>query len=301
MNSYRNRHNESEPPVVSPETEYLIADIEELVNNNFREFLGESPFRIKANGYKPELLHGTRPDIVDILEFDYLMEAGSPGAREFTAIDMLFDFPLNSGSENPWNIEVKWSDGIQIRLALVNQMPILLVEESGENGHTLHSEILHPEVMAGYVEKLGLPHSIWNNDIKELTRDLYNCPEFFMSQRASTVVDPYTGVEMVHDAQMRQDVDDRKQIVQELLVHIDHLDQTPSTHREDELQPVPHMRFRNMLRFDHDDENGLWRFKGAYHGKLGAGEFIDEVVQIDPKLGIPGGKVLEKVFNGLSN
>lgn len=283
---------------VSPETEYLISDVEELVNNNFREFLGEAPFKIKANGYKPELLHGEKPSGIDLLEADFLMDVGSFD-REFVAIDMLIDFPLRSGSENPWNIEVKWSDGLQIRLALVDKLPILLVEESKENGHTLHSEILHPEVMAEYVEKLGLPHSIWSEDIKELTRDLYSCPEFFMTQSATRIVDPYTTVELIHDAQMRQDIDDRKQLVQELLIHIDHLEQDTPTTDPDELALMPHMRYRNMLRFDHDDTNGLWQYKGAYSGKLGVGEFIDEVVQVDPKLGVPGSKVLEKVLHGL--
>lgn len=298
MNSPHVSHNTEPAYTVAPETEYLISDVEELVNAHFREFLGDSPFKIKANGYKPELLHGTKPSGIDVLEADFLMDVGSFN-REFIAIDMLFDFPLRSGSENPWNIEVKWSDGIQIRLALVDRLPILLVEESGENGRTLQSEILHPEVMAGYIEQLGLPNSIWSDDIKELTRDLYSCPEFYMTQSATAIVDPYTSVEIIHDAQMRQDIDDEKQLVQELLVHIDHLDQTSVVVEDDERAPMPYMRYRNMLRFDHDDTNGLWQYKGAYHGKLGIGEFIDEHVQIDPKLGVPSGKVLEKVLHSL--
>lgn len=285
--------------LVPPETEYLITDLEERVNKNYREFLSDAPYKIEAKGYRPELLNNEKPVGIDVLEANYLMNRGSFDRREFASMDLIFNFPLQQNDKSPWNITVKWSDGLQCRLAVISDLPLLFVEESGEGGHTLHSEILKPGVMSYYMDSLGLPSSLWEDDVKEITRDLYQCPEFFMTQSAKTFVDPYTSIELIHDAQIRTDIDDDKQLVYELVVNIDHLDQTPPTYEEGTLPLMPHMRFRNMLRFDRQEQEGLWKFKGSYHGKLNVGELIDDLVQIDPKLGIPGAKVLEKAFNGL--
>jgi len=284
---------------ISPETEYLIADLEEKVSDVYTEVLHNAPYTIRANGYHPELLHGERPTGLDLLETTYLQQfSATPG--DFIGMDLLFHYPLESDTENPWNIAVKWSNGLQCRLAKVGGQSILLVEDSGENGHTHHAELVPMELMELYVESLGLPNSFIENDIKELTRDLYSCSDFNLTQRAELFVDPYTTLELVYDAQMHQDIDDDKQLVQELLINIDHLDQTEYTTLPDEMPPAPYMRYRNMLRFERNESQASWRFMGAYHGKLGTGELIDELVQIDPTLGIPGSKVLEKAFNGLT-
>lgn len=300
MNSARRDRKEYERGInVAPETEYLVSDVEELVNEKIGEFLGDEPFIIKARGFRPELLSGEKPTGIDLLEADYLMDIGS-FEREFQSIDLLFNYPVKGKGENPLNIEIKWSDGVQCRLAFVDRRALLLVEEAKENGQTYQAEQLPQEKMELYLSQLGLPESLWGSDIKELMRDLYNCPEVHMSQTAQTFVDFYTKIEVTHDAQLRHDMHDQKQLIQELAIKIDHLDQAESITSPQEISLRPHFRFRNLLRFDRTDDNSAWSFKGAYAGKLGVGEFIDEVVQVDPKLGIPQVKVLEKALNGLN-
>lgn len=286
--------------IVNPETEYLISDVEELVNKNARKFLNGAPYEIKVHGYRPELLNGTKPAGIDLLEADFLMDVGAFN-REFTSMDLLFNFPVSRDGENPWNIAVKWSDGIQVRLASVGNKSILLVEDSKENGHTYHAETLHPEIMSHYIDNLGLPPSFFTNDIKELARDLNSCPELFLKQRASSFVDPYTRIELLHDAEMRADDGDDKQLVQELCINIDHYSRFDETHHnDDELQPVPYRQYRNMLRFLFDEETGLWKYRASYHGKLEANLLLDEEpVHKDPQLDIPSINLLRKAFEGL--
>lgn len=276
---------------VAPETPYLIEDIEELINCRIDSFLQDAPFRIKAQDFHPELLSGEQEIGIDTLAFTYL----PPEPKEFAGIDLLFSFPLRQSAENPLNITLKWSNNTQVRLALVDKRPLLLAEESDENGQTFHAEELHPEVMSSYLSSLGFPDSFWGDDIKDMTRDLYNCPDLSMMRSAKTRVDLATTLEVVHDARLIHDIDDTKQLVQELCINIDHED-TPTSVSGPEIQLSAQPVFRNMLRFERANDNESWKYAGTYQGKLSAGELYDELVQVDPRLGIPHVKVLDKAL-----
>lgn len=281
-----------------PETSYLVEDVTELVNERFDAFLDGAPFHIKAKNFHPELIgwHGL-PDGIHNLGEKYLPPLPTP--REFTGIDLLFRFPIDKTVENPFNITVNWSDNRDVRLAIVDKRPVILAEESGDNGDILYAERTHPEVMEYLLESLGLPESFWGDDVKEITRDLYNCPDLFITRSAKTRVDLATTLEIVHDARMTHDMDDKKQLIQELCINVDHESAdapVPAGH----LYLPPYAKYRNMLRFERTDDNSAWKFAGAYHGRLGMGDLIDEIVQVDPKLGIPNGKVLDKALTILS-
>lgn len=287
---------------IPPETPYLIEDLEDLVNRKAETFLKGSPFRVKATDFRPELISGNEAIGIDRLAFRYL----PPAPKLFSGIDLLVTFPIyineptEKDAENPLNLTLKWSNETQVRLAVVDRRRLLLAEESGDNGRTFHAEQLHPEVFDGYIESLGLPKSFWGNDIKEITRDLYNCPDFSISQSAKTGVDIGTTLEIIHDARLKQDDDDEKQLVQELCINIDHARaDIPVIPGELYLPPQP--KYRNMLRFKRADSNDKWKFAGAYHGKLDAGELYDELEQINPRLGIPSGKVLDKALATLDS
>ena len=299
MNARKSRQNHEREPRIEPETGFLVRDLEELVTDKVGEFLGDEQFKISAKGYRPEIHNGEMPSGIDLLEGDYLMDFGTPD-RDFQGIDLQLSYPLKKEDANPFNITVRWSGGVNCRLAVVDTLPILFIEEAKKNGHTLHAEKLPQEKMELYLEGLGLPESIFGSDIKELMRDLYHCPELLMTQTAQAYVDPYTRIEISHDAQLRQDMDDKKQLTQELAVKIDHLDQSVPFAAALELPLKPQFRFRNLLRFDRNEDTNAWDFRGAYSGKLGTGETLDESSHIDPKLDIPSVKVLEKALNGLN-
>ncbi len=294
-NRYGHPFDHSEVP---PETSYLVEDVVELVNDRFDAFLDNAPFQIKAVGFRPELISGmSTSQGIDMLGQEYLPHA--PAGRDFMGIDLLFRFPVKSGGENPFNITLNWSDNTDVRLAVVDKRPLIIAEESGENGEIFRAEELHPEIMSAYLESLHLPDSLWEDDVKEITRDLYNCPEVLMTRSAKTQVDLGTTLEIVHDARMAQDVDDNKQLLQELCINIDH--ESP------DMQPLaghlylrPYAKYRNMLRFERTSDDTAWKFAGAYHGHLGVGDLIDELVQINPTLGIPGSRVLDKALATLS-
>jgi len=286
-------------PSIGPELEYLIVDLEEQVNALATELLRDEPYMLEARGYRPQSNYGDTPYGIQELENTHLKGFNSP-QREFIGMDLSCVYPLGVAPVDTWNIALKWSDGLQCRLVKTPRASLLTVEESAAHGHIHHAYTMPQEQHELYLESLGLPESFYADDIKELTRDLYSSTDFHLTQRLVAPIDPFTQLELVRDAQLYQDSDDNKQLVHELLIHIDHLDQSTPSYDEDETPLTPHLHYRNSLRFDRDEVAGLWKFKEAYHGKLKAGELLGELVAIDPTLGIPDVRLLEKVLNGLS-
>lgn len=289
--------NTGEAPI-PPETEYLISDIEELVNLNVDKHLDGYPFKITAANYTPILDNGKAPIGVNRLNNTYV----SPivhGSREFTGMDLLFTFPMAPGNENPINISLKWSDDIQCRLAVVDRRPVLLVERGKDSENTLFAASPKPDEMTSYFNSIGLPESIWKSDLKELIQDLDNSNDIRLKRSSKTSLDPFTNFEIVHDARYMKNNDDEQELVQELCINLDHLD-AGTLGNQTEMYIPPTETFRNMLRFERNDTGDEWIYKGAYSGKLTTGELVDELEQLDPKLGIPNGKIFDKALNALS-
>jgi hypothetical protein len=294
------RRNESEFPPFAQETEYLITDVEELVNKNVGDHLRDQPFRIKLSDFLPEKreVRG-KPHLpigISRIERDLIKDV-APGQREFTGIDLLFSFPLrkSSGEENPINVELKWSDGVHATLALVDEHPLILITKGEEAEDVLYSAEAPRDVMRTYLETVGLPDSFWSDDFEDLIGDIYSAQDIKIERHSNHMLDLGTTLEISHDARyMTNDIGD-KELVQELCLNIDH-------QAEPRLSGLmlPGTTYRNMFRFERNEKADQWKYRGAYAGKLESGEFIDQLVQRDPKLGVPGSKLLEKAFNFLS-
>ena len=287
-------------PEIPPETEYLIDDVEQLVNERAVEYLDGTPFRIHVRGFQPDLTMGSTPYGIRLLDRDYMEEAGK-AHRELLSIAFSFQFPLNPESSNPINTCVNWSDNTSCRLAIINNLPLIIVERNHNDLSTLLSsrQLTHNE-MAALLNSIGLPESIWGVDTAELLAELNNASSLRMTRKVETLVDPYTTLEFVHDAHIAHDIDGEKQLIQELCLNIDHLDQSRPDTGKNELQLVPHPRYRSALRFSRSKDEDQWKFAGAYHGKLSTGELLHEKVQLEPQLGVPRGKVLDKALSVLN-
>ena len=153
--------------------------------------------------------------------------------------------------------------------------------------------------MAALLNTIGLPESIWGVDSAELFQDLHNAHSFAMSRHATVVVDPYTNLGLEHDARIGEDIDGNRQIVQELRLNIDHVG-ADSEEIPGELYLPPLAHFRNSLRFARTDDDSAWKFMGAYSGKIGSGTLLYETVHLEPQLGVPAGKVIDKALVVLS-
>lgn len=291
-----------EPGVPSfvAETEYLITDVEELVNNSVGNYLGDQPFRVNIVDYMPEMriVRGTPrlPIGITRVERD-IVQAVAPGTREFTGMNILFTFPLTKSiaDENPINVELKWSDGIHASLALVDERPVALVTHGDTADEVLFAAEPSKESMKTYLETVGLPDSIWEEDFKDLMGDIYSSRDITLERTSQHLLDLGTTMEIAHSARyMTNDLGD-KELVQELLLNIDHT----SEPRFSGIL-LPGSSFRNMFRFERNEASDQWKYRGAYAGKLVSGEFVDKLIQDDPKLGVPGSKLLEKAFNFLS-
>jgi hypothetical protein len=292
---------ETDVPPFAPETKFLIDDVEELVNTNIGKYLGDSPFRIKAEGYTPEMQQTRGASLLPIginrLEKN-LIAPNVEGEREFAGIDFLFTFPLKKSelNENPLNVTLRWTDATNITLALVGDMNIALVTHGEEADHVIHSAELAPYVMKNYLETIGLPQSFWRDDFKDLMGDIYFSRDMNIKRHSKFLLDIATTMTVSHDARyMTNDAGD-KELVQELCLDIDHT----GTDRTENGVTFPGDVYRNMFRFERSEDSDTWEYRGTYAGKLAAGEFVDELVQDQPQLGIPGVKLLEKAFNFLS-
>lgn len=291
-----NREKEINESSIPGETQYLIESLNELVNNTVDEYLDGNTTLFKVSEFHPESINGKPPVGVRRLENNYLQ----PFARDFTNIDLTFNFPITSSAENPLNISVNWSDGMRCRLAVVDKLSILLIEDQTDESLTYHSELLDRDSMKSYVNSLGIPDSVWGPNMRDIVRDLSNDGKLSVTRQASVIVDPFTTIEIVHDAKMLRDDQDDQHLVQELMINIDHLSRNVETNSHNTIQLKTYAAYRNMLRFERNEDGELWEYRGAYSGKLESGQLIDELVQIDPKLGIPDGKLLDKALNTFS-
>jgi hypothetical protein len=296
MNSRERRQYERETNV-SPELKYLVEDVEKLVNERAEEYLDGTPFRVKVEGFSPDLITGQTPLGIRRIKNTYMKDVGSP-YRELRSVDFSFQFPLNPESDNPIAVGLDWTDDKVTRLSIINSLPLLLVDDT-KSGKTLRSLVLERSEMASVLNTIGLPDSIWGISNRELLEDLHSAKNVLMTRKISTPVDPFSSLEIVHDARIADDIDGNRQVVQELCLNIDHLDVSPQA-EDDTLYLPPQDRFRNALRFERTEDESKWKFVGAYHGKLGTGTMLYEKVHLEPRLGIPSGKVINKALSVLS-
>ena len=297
MNSHK---NELVPPEFPAETEHLIAEIEEQINKNIGHYLGDKPFRVKISDYMPEMPvvegHPQLPVGIARIEHD-LVQKVAPGSRDFIGMNLLFTYPLTKkiADENPITITLKWSDGINASLAMVDNHPIALVTQVNNAEAVLFAAEPSKKRMQTYLQTIGLPDSIWIDDFKDLLGDIYSSRDIQLDRTGAYLLDLGTTIQIVHNAcYTTNDLGD-KELVQELCINIDHVPEP----RLSDIR-LPGTIFRNMFRFERNDQADRWKYSGAYAGKLVSGEFIDQLVQQGPKLGMPGSKLLEKAFYFLS-
>ena len=287
-----------EEAAVPPETGHLIRDVETQVNEHVDEYLNGQPFKMNIVDFVPISPDGRNPVGVNRIHNTYISHLVE-GAREFCGIDLSFQFPIDPKAENPFNITLKWTDGVQCRLAIVDKRPILLVEDGDEDmSNILYSALIHPNEMEIYRRTLGLPTSLWGENFMDLFQDVKS-RDMHLQRSSKTLVDPFTNMEIVHDARYMKNDDDEQELVQELCLNIDHLD-AGTEGGDGEMYLPAGSAYRNMLRFERDESGNQWVYRGAYSGKLVTGEFVDEVVQVDPKLGIPNEKIINKALSTLS-
>jgi hypothetical protein len=297
MNS---RQNEPTPPQSPGETEYLITDVEELVNRNVGNYLGDKPFRVKITDYMPEMpvVNGCPqlPVGIPAIEQDIIQRV-APGSRDFIGMDLLFTYPLTKkiADENPITITLKWSDGINASLALVDNHPIALVTQVNNDEAVLFAAEPSKKRMQTYLETIGLPDSIWVDDFKDLMGDIYSSRDIQLGRSATYLLDLGTTLQILHNASYRTNEFGDKELNQELCLNLDHVSVSKLSGMR-----LSEKIFRNMFLFERNDQLNQWKYSGAYGGKLVSGEFVDQLVQQDPTLGVPGSKLLEKAFSFLS-
>jgi len=300
------KHSDSEPQV-SPETEYLVTDMERYVNENVEEYLDGYPTVLKATDYHV-LMTSEKKLPIGIRRIDNAyVSRFAPSERTFDSVDILMQFPIQPEAENPINIVFKWTDGTHCRIAIVDKRPLLLVE----NGDTtLHSAFINIDEMNTYLTSCGLPKSIWGANLDQVIEDIDSSSDIHTYQRVNAAIDPFTTLEIVHEMRFKTNAHESKKVLDELCLNIDHLGDEAEITLANNIYLPPTPTYRNMLRFEQAEENeqdsddinnrSSWSYRGAYSGKLEAGEFIDELVQIDPKLVIPNTKVVSKALAVLS-
>lgn len=303
MNARKNAANTApEQLPIGEETSFLIEDVQDLMNQNIERYLETTPYRVHVKDYQPEMTehNGVQrlPYGIKRIEHEILRDYADMSIAEFIGMDIMNDFPLlASDRENPLHITLKWSNNMQVILALVDNLPIVLVETSqGDGTETLFSATLKNRKMQQYLETIGLPESLMGESFEDYLGDIAHASDIRMKRTADHVVDLGTNLTIEHSARLLKDVDDTQGVVQELCVNINHF----SEGRMAGLNFPGIAKYRTLLRFARNEKETAWEYRGTYTGKLETGEFIDEQVQADPTLGIPNNKVIDKVLAFLS-
>lgn len=287
---------------ISPEVPLLIEDLETSINEGVDAHLDGEPYKLRVTNFIPELVNGRTIYGIGRLQRE-IIEKIAPGPREFIGIDILASFPMNfedtkaNAEENPLNITIKWSGGIQCRLALTANMPILLVEESKEDGATLFAGMPEMDEFNTYINSIGLPESIWKSNVDTLADDLLMSERVAVARTLDTAVDYTTHLSVIEETQYLTNETGETQTIKELVVNVDHQNESRI---ENGMIVQGVSKFRNLLRFDRDELDTAWHYRGMYAGKLETGELLEELVQVNPTLGVPNGKVLNKALKYLS-
>jgi len=314
----RQRRKSNEPLSAPPEIEYLVTDMEKLVNERADEYLDGYPYQVSFSDFHPMLSDNKLPSGIRRIHNTHVSSFASD-TREFAGIDVQMQFPVLPNAENPVNINFKWTDGLNCRIAIVNRLPIILIERGDQ---ILKSGLLQRTEMTSYLNSSGLPESMWGSDINKLINDTNHSRDLKLQRSSTALIDPYTNMEFVHEMRLLRNDSGEQELVEELCLNVDHLSDKAGagnaelaeqlleaepyysqemTAESTELYLPPTATFRNMLRFERDKPGGSWMYRGAYEGKLESGEFIDEVVQTDPKLGLPKSKIITKALNVLNH
>lgn len=292
-------HKKNQETVVSPEISYLLEDVEELVNNHIDGYLAGRTFSIKLNDFMPALNNqpagSSLPVGINRLAASELNSFRQGGLKpEFVGMDLQFTFPIKWTDENPLNINLKWTDDISVRLALLDNRPLMLIEH-GES--VLKADQISLEEISTYLSSIGLPDSIFGQDFEDLFKDIYISRDMKIERSFKDIVDPSSTLEIVHNARHMINDDGEAELVQELCMNIDHYNEGRI---DGGLYFPPTASYRSMLRFERSPKADKWLYRGLYSGELVEGELIDEPVQRDPKLGIPSDKLLDKALDFLS-
>jgi hypothetical protein len=278
---------------VNPETQYLVADLQELVTGKAELLLQDAAMSLNIRDFEtmPRLTQNRSyqpPAAIQKLARE--LEVLSPGAREFAAIDLDLEFPVkDSLTDNPFNAKLKWSDGVSADFAFTGIGPILLINVNDER-QTIESRRLHPNEASEYLDGMGLPFAIWGEDFAALLASLRNSRAIVVKRVSSKIIDHRTSLDVTHLATYQDDIDSTKDVVQELSLDINHHDPVTG-------DPT----FRNTLRFARSKDESSWEYRGTYSGQLAEGQLLaDPETQTDPSLVVPPSKLLDKALAYLS-
>ena len=282
----------------TPETRYLISDLELLVNENAGEYLRDAPSEVRITGYKPFSEKGRTPYGVNRLRQAF-PNSSNKILPELIDTDLELTFPTGASATSPLQVTFNWSNNLS-SIIRTNDIYNIELTQNRISGDIVKSKILDNQKASRLFESLELPASIFSDSMRDFINDFSSADSLSVHQSASTVVDPMTYLQVTLNAHLRNDRDGERHADRELCIEVDHLTEHKSTHLDNasELYLPPAKTWRTMLRFT--DEDNQWKFSGSYRGNLETGELLTDTVH-NAFVAVPGNKTLEKALFALRN
>ncbi|UTX51557.1 hypothetical protein KI440_01205 [Candidatus Saccharibacteria bacterium TM7i] len=282
----------------TPETVYLISDLEELVNKNADKYLHDSSAEIVIQGLKVGNNKGEVPYVLNRIRRE-LITSQAGRFPELINMDARFTFPLADNSRAPFSLTYNWTEDLHTIVHSQESGTIILTQ--GKNDATLDSGFLEGVTAPQAANLFEIPQEITGESTAALLEAVASAESVFTRRQATTAVDAFTSFSLVHDAKIRNDENGERHINQELCLEINHDNERGQPDSPNEIYLPPVSTYRTMLRFGRTEGEDGWRFTGSYGGKLSTGELLSEVLYEHPKVAMPSNKALEKALFVLDN
>lgn len=291
--------------IPTPETEYLITDIEELVNLNAEKYLQDAPAFISVVGHQAYDSRGALPYGINRIRQALTMDNNTP-RPELTGMDFTFSHPIEKSVGTPLEVRMNWSNDLSTFI-LADREKTLFMTHNRKNEEVLDAVFLDPEESLQILESTEVINKITGQSLEEVTErftDTSELDQLIVRKIAGTAVDPATTLNLIHESITRNDTDGVQHTSEELRLEVNHAHELASSNNYDKRNLNVFSR-RTMLRFERDQDDlgeatSEWKFKGSYRGKLVAGSEITQDTEFISDVAIPADKTLHKALFALS-
>jgi hypothetical protein len=297
--SRRPRRSPEEQPIPK-ETEFLVDDIADFLNQRYMEYLRDARVSVDVKGYSP--FHPT-DDInnraVSTLPLGITLLKGelaplAPGLGDFVSMDLRFMFPITEAFQKGLGVTVHFSDGSEYMLEFTSQGP---VETFSNPDEIVKAEIIDKNAADAVLRSLDLPPAMKGDSFENLLVELNNIQSIVFERRYMDTLDDATNINIVHSARYGRTVSGQKGVVQDLTIEHDHF---PPGKVHPGLILLP--KQRSMLRFGRDEEEDKkgWLYRGTYIAPIIGSDISGILVNGPQKLVVPSVKLLDKTLEFLT-
>lgn len=279
--------------VPNDDTEYLLTDLNELVNNAYERLMEGTSLHVAAESFRPNAGFPDLPlpeGVGHLRTLHAINTAKRP--KGFRGFDVAFTLDATQPTRD-LSVIARWADHSSTSIIETHLGPTLLCQNA--DGTTAFCQSLEQASADILVQDMGLPADIFAPPPQRNVRNIINSlclAESVKTKRTSQdVLDYATTIDVTHSSHIANDLLGERKIVQELT-----LDTTHYNERDIGLGTSLSPDYRHTLRFTRGGDEKIWQFAGHYDGRLTSGDEPHILAVESHRLAVPPSNLLAKTL-----